>query len=115
MRSATAATTAPGSNASDMIRSFASVDQRRRRSTVEMISAAMCLTVLSHVLKDSMLHPIRRSPASRLGRSREGTLTFLLMLCASSFLAFPHSTEAAIAFGDMTSGEYDGPERSQTI
>jgi hypothetical protein len=42
-----------------MIRSFSSAGQRRRRSTVEMISAAMCLTVLSHVLKDSMLRPIR--------------------------------------------------------
>jgi len=71
-------TTAPGSSASDMIRSLSSAGQRRRRSTVEMISAAMCLTVLSHVLKDSMLHPIRRSPASRLDRSREGTLTLFL-------------------------------------
>ena len=75
MRSATAATTAPGSSASDMIRSFSSDGHRRRRSTVEMISAAMCLTVLSHVLKDSMLHLIRRSSASRIGRSREPSLT----------------------------------------
>jgi hypothetical protein len=59
---ATAATVAPGSSASDMIRSFSSAGQCRRRSTVDMISAAMCLTVLSHVLKDSMLH---RSPAAQ--------------------------------------------------
>ena len=58
-----------------MIRSFSSVGHRRRRSTVEMISAAMCLTVLKHVNKDSMLHSIRPRSTSRRGRSPEGPLT----------------------------------------
>src|SRR5215471_18007052 len=58
LRPATAVTVAPGSRASDMIRSFCSADQLRRRSTVEMISDDMCLTVLKHVNKDSMLHQI---------------------------------------------------------
>ena len=35
----------------------------------------MSLTVHNHVDKDSMLHPIRRSPPSRHSRSREGSLT----------------------------------------
>jgi hypothetical protein len=41
-----------------MIRSFSAVGQWRRRSTLEMTSQAMYLTVLSHVLKDSILHLI---------------------------------------------------------
>ena len=64
-----------GASASDMILSFCSVGQLRRRSTVEMISAAMCLTVLKHVSKDSMLHPITPHSTSWLGRSRRVTLT----------------------------------------
>jgi hypothetical protein len=64
LRSATAATMAPGSSASDMMRSFSSAGQRRRRSTVEMISAAMCLSV--------------PSSASRSSCSPEGTLTSIL-------------------------------------
>ena len=75
LRSATAATVAPGSSASDMIRSFSAVGQWRRRSTLEMTSDTMCLTVLTRVLKDSILHLIRRSSASQHGRSREGSLT----------------------------------------
>src|SRR4051794_3290849 len=63
-----------------MIRSFSSSGQWRRRSTVEMISAAMSLAVHNHVDKDSMLHPIRPSPPSRYSRSREGSLTFLALL-----------------------------------
>src|SRR4051812_8762569 len=58
-----------------MIRSFSSSGQWRRRSTVEMISAAMSLAVHNHVDKDSMLHPIRPSSPSRYSRSREGSLT----------------------------------------
>src|SRR5439155_23115278 len=40
-----------------------------------MISAAMSLTVHNHVDKDSMLHPIHRSPPTRHSRSREGPVT----------------------------------------
>src|SRR5262245_61221988 len=58
-----------------MIRSFSSAAQRRRRSTVEIISPAMCLSILSHVLKHTMLHPNRRYSASRRDRSRGRTLT----------------------------------------
>ena len=54
-----AAIVTPGASASDMILSFSSVGHRRRRSTVEMISLPMCLTVLKYVDKDSMLQPIR--------------------------------------------------------
>ena len=60
LRSATAATVAPGSSASDSIRSLASVDHFRRRSTVEMISAAMYPTVLSHVHKNTKPHDPNR-------------------------------------------------------
>ena len=35
----------------------------------------MCLTVLKHVIKDSMLHPIRPRSTSRHCRSPEGALT----------------------------------------
>jgi hypothetical protein len=52
--------------------SFSAVGQRCRRSTVEMTSDTMCLTILSHVLKDGILHLIGRGSASRDGRSREG-------------------------------------------
>ena len=60
-RSATAAMQAPGATASSMIRSLTSVGQFRRRSTVEMISAAMCLTVLTHVRKDTKPHDPHRA------------------------------------------------------
>ena len=43
-----------------------------------MTSHTMCLIVLSHVLKDSILHLIRRGSTSRHGRSFEGPLTHCL-------------------------------------
>jgi hypothetical protein len=55
---------------------------RRRRSTVEMISHTMCLTVLSHVLKDSMLHLIRSDCHSR-SRGQSIYSRPLSWLCAS--------------------------------
>jgi hypothetical protein len=72
---ATAVTVAPGSRASDMIRSFCSADQLRRRSTVEIISDHMCLGVLKHVNKDSMIHQFPPRSARRQCRSPERTLT----------------------------------------
>ena len=58
-----------------MIRSFCSADQLRRRSTVEIISDDMCLTVLKHVNKDSMIHLIPPRSARRQCHSPERTLT----------------------------------------
>src|SRR5262245_6718454 len=57
-----------------MIRSFCSADQVRRRSTVEIISDDMCLTVLKHVNKDSMIHQNPPRSARRQCRSPERTL-----------------------------------------
>jgi len=80
LRPATAVTVAPGSSASDMIRSFSAIGQWHRRSTLEMMASdTMCLTALTHVLKDSILHLIGRSSASQHGRSREGSLTIVLL------------------------------------
>src|SRR4051794_21867440 len=73
-----------------MIRSFSSSGQWRRRSTVEMISAAMSLAVHNHVDKDSMLHPIRPSPPSRYSRSREGSLTNRVSASISGAFAGNH-------------------------
>src|SRR5262249_22812786 len=64
-----------------MIRSFCSADQLRRRSTVEIISDDMCLTVLKHVNKDSMIHLIPPRSARRQCHSPERTLT-LFWACA---------------------------------
>src|SRR5437773_3632189 len=76
-----------------MIRSFSSDGQRRRRSTVEIISAAMCLTVLSHVLKDSMLHPAGAASASHGSRSREGPVTEFIGLLGGA-TAWPLTARA---------------------
>ena len=58
-----------------MIRSFCSADQLRRRSTVEIISDDMSLTVLKHVHEDSMVHQIPPRSARRQRRSPERSLT----------------------------------------
>src|SRR5262249_35771545 len=59
-----------------MIRSFCSADQVRRRSTIEIISDDMCLTVLKHVNKDSMIHQNPPGSATHQCRSPERTLTY---------------------------------------
>jgi len=51
---------APGASASDRMPSFAAVGQCRRRFTPDMTSGTMRLTLLSHVLKDNILHLTQR-------------------------------------------------------
>jgi ATP-dependent DNA helicase RecG len=67
-----------------------------------MISAAMSLTVHNHVDKDSMLHPIRRSPTSRRDRSHQRPLTnFQLkqreMICLGLLAQAEHMTARQLA------------------
>ena len=63
-------------SASDRIRSLASVDHFRRRSTVEMISAGMYLTVLSHVHKYTKPHDPHRLRNPSHPQSREDAYGF---------------------------------------
>ena len=82
-----------------MIRSFCSADQLRRRSTVEIISDDMCLTVLKHVHKDSMIHQIPPRSARRQRRSPERSLTDNLNTHtpAALYEAFPASEARRLA------------------
>ena len=60
----------------------------------------MSLTVHNHVDKDSMLHPIHRSPPTRHSRSREGPVTLKAtpIIAVSSF-AMKGDEEKARASG----------------
>jgi hypothetical protein len=69
-----------GASTSSMIRSFSSAGQCRRRSTIEMISDRLSITVLDHVGKEGKPHdpqPLQKAAVkARLPWSHEAELIY---------------------------------------